>query len=116
MVKLVYSDGYDLNLGQHVFPSIKYKLIRQKLLSGKIASEPDFIEPRPAEDRDVLLVHSEEYVRKLRTGTLTPEEIARMEIPYSPEMVRAAWITTGGSILTGRHALERGVGMHIGGG
>ena len=91
-VPLIYSDNYDLNLGAHVFPSMKYKLIRRTLLADKIATEADFIEPSPAEDRDVLLVHTEEYVRKLKTGTLAAFEIARMEIPYSPEMVRAAWL------------------------
>ena len=29
-MKLVYSDQYDLNLGNHVFPSIKYRLIKEK--------------------------------------------------------------------------------------
>jgi len=30
--KLVYHDGYDLNLGSHVFPSRKYRMIRDRLL------------------------------------------------------------------------------------
>ena len=115
-LKLIYSDGYDLNLGDHVFPSIKYKLIRQKLLEEKIASEADFLEPSPAADEDVLLVHTTEYVRKLKTGTLEPWEIALLEIPYSPEMVRAAWLSAGGSILAGRQALGQGIAVNIGGG
>ena len=115
-VPLVYSDNYDLNLGSHVFPSAKYRLIREKLLELGVASEPDFLEPSPAEDQDVLLVHTAEYVRKLKTGTLSPGEIARMEIPYSPEMVRAAWLSAGGSILAGRQALAQGIAVNIGGG
>ena len=115
-LKLVYSDNYDLNLGQHIFPSRKYKLVRRQLLDEKVVSEPDFLQPRPADDKDVLLVHTADYVRKLKTGTLEPWEIARMEIPYSPEMVRAAWLCAGGSILAGRHALAQGLAINLGGG
>ena len=38
--KLIYSDGYDLNLGAHVFPSQKYRMVRDRLLREKIA-EPE---------------------------------------------------------------------------
>src|SRR3989304_9627061 len=105
-VKLIYSDGYALNLGEHVFASVKYKLIRQQLLQERLATPSDFLEPQPATDADVLRVHTEDYVRKLQTGTLTPMEIYRMEIPYSLGLVRGVWLSAGGTILAGRCALE----------
>ena len=115
-MKLIYSDGYDLNLGEHVFPSTKYRLVRKELLKEKLASEQDFLEPTPATDEDVLLVHTAEYVQKLKTGTLSESEIYRMEIPYSPEMVRAVWLCAGGSILAARRALLDAIAINIGGG
>ena len=115
-VKLIYSDKYDLNLGTHVFASVKYKLIHDRLIQERLARAEDFLEPNPADDTDVLLVHTEEYVRKLKTGTLSEFELARLEIPYSPEMVRAAWLSAGGSILAGREALAHGAAVNIGGG
>ena len=115
-MKLIYSDGYDLNLGDHVFPSTKYRLVRTELLKEKLASEQDFLEPNPATDEDVLLVHTAEYVHKLKTGTLSEPEIYRMEIPYSPEMIRAVWLCAGGSILAGRRALSDAIAINIGGG
>jgi acetoin utilization deacetylase AcuC-like enzyme len=115
-VKLVYSDQYDLNLGNHVFPSIKYRLIKEKLLHEHIASPEDFVEPAPAADEDVALVHHREYLRRLLTGKLSYLEIMRLEIPYSPELVRAVWLSAGGSILAGRLALEAGAAVNIGGG
>ena len=114
--KLIWSNLYDLNLGDHVFPSSKYRLIRAKLLESQLASAADFLEPEPAEDTDVLLVHTADWVRKLKTGTLSPWEIARMEVPYSPELVQAVWLATGGSILAGRRALAEGVAVNLGGG
>jgi acetoin utilization deacetylase AcuC-like enzyme len=115
-MKLAYSDHYDLNLGEHVFPAIKYKLIRQRLLGEGIISESDFVEPEPATDADVMRVHSEEWVRKLKTGMLSLAEVYRMEIPYSAEMVEAAWTLTGGTILAGRLALSDGIAASLGGG
>jgi acetoin utilization deacetylase AcuC-like enzyme len=114
--KLIYSDGYDLNLGEHVFPSAKYRLVRKSLLETGLAADADFLEPQPADDADVLLVHTADWVQKLKTGTLEPWEVSRMEIPYSPELVRAVWLATGGSILAGQHALADGVAVNIGGG
>jgi acetoin utilization deacetylase AcuC-like enzyme len=115
-VKLVYSDQYDLNLGNHVFPSIKYRLIREKLLRDHIAEPQDFVEPSPAADDDVALVHDREYIRKLQTGKLSYLEILRLEIPYSPELVRAVWLSAGGSILAGRLALQDRTCVNVGGG
>jgi acetoin utilization deacetylase AcuC-like enzyme len=114
--KLVYSDRYDLNLGDHVFPSAKYRLVRKCLLEAQLAGVEDFLEPQAADDTDMLLVHTADWVRKLKTGTLEPWEITRMEIPYSPELVEAVWAATGGSIMAGRRALADGVGVNIGGG
>jgi acetoin utilization deacetylase AcuC-like enzyme len=115
-LKLVYSDRYDLNLGSHVFPSIKYRLVKEKLLREHIAEPGDFVEPPPASDDDIALVHHREYLRRLQAGKLSYLEVLRLEIPYSPELVQAVWLCTGGSILAGRLALEDGVGVNVGGG
>ncbi|MBI4463633.1 MAG: histone deacetylase [Acidobacteria bacterium] len=112
----MYSDRYDLNLGSHVFPSAKYRLVREKLLELGVARAEDFVEPQPARDHDVLLVHTAEWVEKLKTGTLSPLEIYRMEVPYSPELVEAVWLSAGGSILAGRRAVSDGIAVNIGGG
>ena len=115
-MKVIYSDQYDLNLGSHVFPSIKYRLIKEKLLRDRVAESQDFIEPPAASDDDVALVHHRDYVAKLQAGKLSYLEIMRLEIPYSPELVRAVWLSAGGSILAGRRALKDGVGVNLGGG
>ena len=115
-MKLVYSDQYDLNLGNHVFPSIKYRLIKERLLRDGLAQPEDLVEPPAASDDDVALVHDRDYIRKLRTGKLSYLEIMRLEIPYSPELIRAVWLSAGGSILAGRLALEDGAAVNLGGG
>lgn len=114
--KLIYHDGYDLNLGPHVFPSKKFRYIKEALVERGIAAAEDILAPAPAEDEDVLRVHRADYVRKLKTGTLTPAEIMRMEVPYSRELVEACWLAAGGSILAGQRALVDGCASNIGGG
>jgi acetoin utilization deacetylase AcuC-like enzyme len=114
--KLVYHEGYDLNLGPHVFPSQKYHLVKQALLSQSLAGAEDFLRPEPAADEDVLLVHSLEWVRKLKSGHLNPIELMRLEIPWSKKMVEACWLAAGGSILAGRLALTDGFGVNLAGG
>src|SRR3954468_23320712 len=105
-LKLVYSDDYYLPIGAHVFPAEKYRLVHARLLKEKIAAASDFVAPKPASDEDILLVHTPEYVAKLKNGTLSPLEEAQMEVPYSPELVRAFWLAAGGSIKTRRLVLR----------
>jgi len=114
--RLVYHEGYDLNLGDHVFPAQKYRLIRERVLEEGLAGEGDFVRPEAAPDEDVLAVHDAEWVRKLKTGTLSFEEVLRLEIPYSRQMVEAFWLAAGGTTLACRLALRDGVGFNLGGG
>jgi acetoin utilization deacetylase AcuC-like enzyme len=64
----------------------------------------------------VRLAHDRAWVAKLRDGTLSYEELLRMEIPYSRRMVEAFWLAAGGSILAARLALDDGAAFNIGGG
>src|SRR6266849_2414688 len=114
--KVVYHDQYDLNLGAHVFPSQKFRLIAEALLAEKIASKEDFVRPEAASDEDILRVHTPEWVRTLKTGTLTASEVMLLEIPYSRELVETVWLAAGGSILAAQCALRDGFGSNLGGG
>ena len=115
-LKLIYDERYDLNLGAHVFPSQKYRLVYERLLQEQIASQEDFLKPMPASDEDILRVHSQDYLYKLKTGSLTRAEVMRMEVPYSTELIEACWLAAGGSILSARRALEESFSANLGGG
>jgi acetoin utilization deacetylase AcuC-like enzyme len=114
--QLVYHPRYDLNLGEHVFPARKYRLIHDRLLTEGFAQPADFVEPQPVSDEDVRRVHDPGWVQRLKTGTLTEPEIVKLEIPYSREMVEGFWLATGGTILACRNALRDRIGFNIGGG
>jgi acetoin utilization deacetylase AcuC-like enzyme len=114
--KLVYHPGYDLNLGDHVFPSQKYWMIHERLLNERFAQAEDFVAPEPAPDEDILAVHDRGWVDRLHNGTLTYYDILKLEVPYSRKMVRAFWLAAGGTTLAARLAMRDGVGLNIGGG
>ncbi len=113
---LVYSDEYwMIDVGQHVFPVKKYRAVYERLLLAGIKKENFFL-PQPVTDEDLLLIHTPRYIKKLKTGSLTPVEIAALELPLSPALVQFAWLAVGGTVLTARLALEKGLAIHIGGG
>ena len=114
--RLVYHERYDLNLGDHVFPSKKFRWLHDRLLRTRFAVPGDFVEPQPATDDDVRLVHDPEWVARLRNGTLSYHDILRLEIPYSRQMVDAFWLAAGSTILAASLALEQGIGFNVGGG
>jgi acetoin utilization deacetylase AcuC-like enzyme len=114
--KLVYSEKYFLPIGEHVFRADKYRLVVDRLLQQGLADRSDLVEPSSASEQDIMLVHSPHYVNKLMEGSLSAREELQMEIPYSPQVVDAFMLHTGGSILAAERALEDGICCNIGGG
>ncbi len=113
---LVYHPEYDLNLGAHVFPSSKFRLIRERLLAEGEFTESDILQPEPAPTEDLLLVHTEGWVHRLLQGKLSSAEMARLEIPWSPAMARGFVLAAGGTTLAARTALQEKTCFNIGGG
>jgi acetoin utilization deacetylase AcuC-like enzyme len=114
--KIVYHPQYDLDLGPHVFPSKKFRMIHDALLEEGIAEPGDFVEPQAARDEDVLRVHSPAYIRKIQTDSLTLSERMKLEIPVSESTVKAFWLAAGGSILAAHNALDDGFSANLSGG
>ena len=103
---LVYHDGFYLPLGAHVFPGEKYRLVHERLLETRAAAESDFVIPQTIEMEDVLRVHERGYVERLIDGTLSEQEILRMELPYSKPLVDATLLSCGGTLQAARLGLE----------
>jgi acetoin utilization deacetylase AcuC-like enzyme len=114
--RLVYHEEYDLHLGEHVFPSQKYRWIRDRLVLDRFAASEDLFTPQPATDADLLLVHEPGWVDRLKHGTLSYQELVKLEIPYSRQTMHAFWLAAGGSTAAARLAMEHGIGFNVGGG
>lgn len=114
---LVYREGFYLPFGDaHVFPGLKYKLIRERLLETRVAHAADFVPAEPIALEDVLRVHEAGFVDRLVHGTLAAAEIRRMELPYSKALVEATLLGCGGTLQAARLALSNAIAMSIGGG
>ena len=117
MFPLVHREGFYLPFGKaHVFPGVKYRLIRERLITTGVATDASFYSAERIDIEDVLRVHDPGYVDRLIHGTLAPEEIRRMELPYSKNIVEATLLGCGGTLATARLALEHGIAICIGGG
>src|SRR6185369_9390131 len=103
-LKIVYSPRYRIDIGAHVFPTLKYSLIHARLLETGVIQPSDCIEPDPASWSDLALVHSDEYLSKMRDGTLSEEDVDQLELPWSPEMVDGFRLMTGGTIQAAKIA------------
>lgn len=115
-LSVIYSEKYLADLENHIFKTDKYKLLREKILREKLHKFVDFIEPEPASDEELFLVHKKEWIEKIKNGTLSLQELFRLEIPYSDELVRMAILSVGGTILACRLAIKNKISFHIGGG
>lgn len=113
---LVWSPHYHLDIGPHVWPTAKYNRIRERLLGEALVGEAAFVEPAPAPWDDLALVHTADYLGKIRTGRLSPADIERLELPVSPAIADGFRLMTGGTCLTAELALAHGIAVHLGGG
>ena len=116
-MNVLYSPRYLVDIGLHVFPTRKYQLVHARLVEDGVIAQRDVIEPQTASWDDLALVHTREYLAKIRDGTLSSDDIAQLELPWSPEMVEGFRVMVGGTIEAARLAVEHGsIVGHIGGG
>jgi acetoin utilization deacetylase AcuC-like enzyme len=112
-VRVVYSPRYHINIGTHVYPTIKYQMVQRALAS---AGTYEFVDPPAAAWEDLASVHTTEYLDQVRKGSFSIQEFQQLELPWSPEVVEGFRLMTGGTIAAARNALESGFGAHLGGG
>jgi len=116
-MRVFYTPRYYADIGEgHVFPIKKFELVRDRLLSEGALKPSKIIEPREAAVADVLLVHTEDYVTRLRAGALTEREIRRLGLPWSKALVRRSFLATSGTLGAARAALEAGAASNLAGG
>ncbi len=114
-MKLYYSDTFELPLPEtHRFPMAKYRLLRERIASSGL--EVDLRLPPAATDEQLLLVHSNDYLDKVKTGQLTALEQRRIGFPWSKKMVERSRRSTGATIAAGFAAVEQGMSFNLAGG
>jgi acetoin utilization deacetylase AcuC-like enzyme len=116
-MKMFTCDPFSAELPpQHSFPMPKYRLLRERLAVAGRSTPEDLLVPPAATDAEILAVHTPDYLRRLDSGELSPAEIRRIVLPWSPELVERARRSAGATIAACRSALEQGVAVNLGGG
>ncbi|PZC80110.1 hypothetical protein B5X24_HaOG215332 [Helicoverpa armigera] len=123
---LVYDDNYNVSfMGLekfHVFDSKKWRNIIQYLKEAEFIKDENLVKPLEAQKSDLLIVHSKKYLKSLKWS---PKVAVIAEVPMIalvPNiLVQYAYLKpmrlqTGGSILAGKLAIERGWAINVGGG
>ena len=113
--KLIYHERYDLNLGAHVFPSQKYRLIEKSSFPTKSLIVEIFYDPNPPAIPTCCVTHLG-LDRQTEDRDLTLSDVMKLEVPYWAELVSAFWLSAGGTILAAQSALQEGIGCNLGGG
>ena len=116
-MRVSYHPGYVVPLPDgHAFPMAKFSALRDRLLAEGVIREDEVVEPREADWADLLLVHTRRYLDALATGTMTPAEVRRMGLPWSPALVRRSRLAVQGTVNACLMALEDGVAGNLAGG
>jgi acetoin utilization deacetylase AcuC-like enzyme len=95
----------------HKFPIDKYRLLRERV-SGLV----DVHEAEAVPWEWLGAVHEAPLLERIRTGTMSLREQRGLGLPWSEVLVERGRRSVGGTVAAARRALERRVGMNLGGG
>jgi acetoin utilization deacetylase AcuC-like enzyme len=112
-----YHADYHLPLpAAHPFPMAKYPLLFEKLLAERLLEQAGIQVPAEAPIEDLRLVHTDGYLRALQQGTLSPDDLRRIGVPWSPRLWRRSRLAVQGTVLAARAALDDGMAANLAGG
>lgn len=112
---IVHSPSYACDIGPHVFPTAKYRLVVEALARDGVLAQTPVLEPEPATRTMLQRAHEDAYLGDLESLRIS-ERTASSELPLSRDIVRAYVLAAGGTTLAAREALGAGVAVHVGGG
>lgn len=116
-IRFYYPDIADMPLPEgHRFPGGKYRMLRECIeREGTLGSAA--LLPSPMATRQELLrAHSETYLDAVLAGTVPPDIMRRIGLPWSETLLARSRATVGGSIAAARAALEHGISGQLAGG
>ena len=117
-MKVAFSPVYSYNRlpDGHRFPMEKYDLLPQQLLHEGTLTELDFFAPGFLTEEEILRTHTVDYWTRLKTGTLSKQEIRAMGFPYHESLISRGRYISKGTVECAYHVLNEGIALNIAGG
>lgn len=100
----------------HRFPIAKYAMLREAVVAHGLVPADHVHDPDRVRLDDLLLVHTERYVRAIIDGTVSDAEQRRIGFPWSQSLVERSFRAVGGTCAAASAALKHGVTMNLAGG
>ncbi|HET9068523.1 MAG TPA: histone deacetylase [Amaricoccus sp.] len=101
----------------HPFPMSKYGYLREALVARRLLPPAGgFVSPAPASIARVAAVHSLAYVERVANQTLEPAEERAIGLPNTAAVARRGFLSSAGTLLAARLALEHGLACNMAGG
>jgi acetoin utilization deacetylase AcuC-like enzyme len=100
----------------HRFPVAKYRLLKTAVEREEILPRSALQSSPPAEQADLLRAHGAAYVSAMLDGTVAPDIVRRIGLPWSEMLMRRSRATVGGALAAARVALEHGISGQLAGG
>ena len=117
MLPLVYAPAYVTPLPDgHRFPMPKFGILRDLLIERGIATPEQFQCPAIGSFELITSVHDPAYVQSFVDGSIDPDAVRRIGLPWSQELVSRTRTAVAGTLLTCELALEHGLACNTAGG
>jgi acetoin utilization deacetylase AcuC-like enzyme len=117
MIFIAYSPYYNHPLPEgHRFPMDKYTGIPIQLIKEGSFTSENFFEPSLDGHELALLVHSSDYVNKLKHNKLSKTEERRIGFPLNNDLIKREELIIAGTTQASLLALENGVSFNVAGG
>ncbi|KAK3101685.1 hypothetical protein FSP39_005453 [Pinctada imbricata] len=123
---IIYASDYNIGfLGLeklHPFDAGKWGRVHTFLKEAGMVKDDTTVKPREASEKDLMVVHSKEYISSLKWSvnvasiTEVPPVALLPNFIVQRKVLRPFRYQTGGTIMAGKLAMERGWSLNIGGG
>lgn len=100
----------------HRFPMSKYGYLRQHLIDAGLIAQGGYLSPAEAGVGLLTLAHAADYVDKVLGNTLGDKEVRAIGLPLSEKLIRRVRLSSAGTLLAARLAIEHGVACNGAGG
>jgi acetoin utilization deacetylase AcuC-like enzyme len=118
MLPIVYHPDYIAPLRPgHRFPMSKYGYLREALVArGLLPPSGGTLVPAPVPATMAAAVHAIDYVERVANQGLSPAESRAIGLPNTAAVCRRAFLSSAGTLLAARLALEHGLACNMAGG